>query len=83
MNKEDTRPDTETRNTGIKTWPTHTDCTGRRIAVGDTVHILNTGLFTRNRAVVTKLGKARVSLCLTLGRSMNQKGTNIKVINNV
>ena len=57
-------PDTENRNTGIKPPRNHVDSVGNKIEVGDTVHILSTGLFKGNTAVVTKIGKVQVSLKL-------------------
>ena len=57
-------PDTEDRNMGTKPPRNHVDSVGNKIEVGDTVHILSTGLFKGNKAVVTKIRKVRVSLKL-------------------
>ena len=78
--KTDTSPDTIKRNTGATLPLQHTDSTGHEIKVGDTVRILNTGLFRGDRGVVPKLGKARISLKLTPGRNTNRKSTNLEVI---
>ena len=58
----------------------HLDSVGKTIEVGDTVCILSTGLYTGNTAVVTKIGKAQVSLKLKSGRSTNRKSTNLRVV---
>ena len=79
LNQNDTSPNTLIRNTGMASPPQHIDSNGRGIKVGHTVQILNTGLFRGNTGVVTKLGKARVSIKLTLGRIINQKSTNLEV----
>ena len=56
------------------------DSKGIMIEVGDTVQVLNLGLFKGNKGIVTKLGKARVSLRLASGKSTNRKSTNLEVV---
>ena len=73
-------PDIHKRNTGTTPQAQHTDSKGSKIKVGDTIHVLSTGLFKGNRGVVTKLGKARVSLKLASGRNTNHKSTNLEVL---
>ena len=68
-------PDTNRRNTGTTIPTQHTDNKGRPINFGNTVHILNMGLFKGNRGV-----KARISIRLASGRTSNQKITNLEVI---
>ena len=79
--KNDTSPDIESRNTGKRAPSKHIDSKGCGINIGNTVRVLSTGLFSGNTGVVTKLGKARVSIRLPLGRTTNRKSTNLEVIN--
>ena len=74
-NQEHLRPDTTSRNMGPAPSTQHTDNKGNVIEVGDMVRVLNLGLFKGNKGIVTKLGKARVSLRLT-----NRKSTNLEVV---
>ena len=78
--KQHTSPDTKVRNMDTTKTNQHTDRRGRKIEAGDTVHILNTGLFKGNTGTVKKLGSARISIKLASGRSTNQKSTNLEII---
>ena len=73
-------PDTNKRNTGRKPLSHHTDNVGNKIKVGNTVKVLSTGLFRGDIGRVTKLGKARVLIKLTLGRNTNRKSSILRVI---
>ena len=73
-------PNTNDRNTGARPPPQHTDSTGVEINVRDTVKILSTGLFRGDRGVVTKLGKACVSVKLPSWRTKNRKSINLRII---
>ena len=79
--ENNTSPDTESRNTGKRAPSKHIDSKGRGINIGNTIRVLSTGLFSGNTGVVTKLGKARVSIRLPSGRTPNRKSTNLEVIN--
>ena len=79
-NQEHLRLNTRSRNTGAAPLTQHTDSKGNAIKVGDTVRVLNLGFFKGNEGIVTKLGKARVSLRLASGKSTNRKSTNLEVV---
>ena len=73
-------PDTRNRNTGINIPIARVDSRGHTIEVGNTVHVLNAGLFKGNTGIVAKLVKVRVSIRLQSGRSTNRKSSNLEVI---
>ena len=59
---------------------THKDNSRNTIEVGDTVRVLNPGLFRDNVGTVTKIGKARISIRLKSGKSTNRKSSNLQVV---
>ena len=66
--------------TNNNTASTHKDNSGNTIEIGDTVRVLNPGLFRDNVGTVTKIGKARISIRLKSGKSTNRKSSNLQVV---
>jgi transcription antitermination factor NusG len=57
------------------------DNDGTELKVGDTVRILNKGLFRETSGTITKLGKSRVSIRLdNSGQTTTRKSTNLRLI---
>ena len=69
------------RNTRITTRSEILDCNGTELKVGDSVRILNKGLFRENTGKVTKLGNSRVSIELTNSKQVTtRKSNNLRLI---
>lgn len=76
-----TNNDNNSKRERITTRPEILDNTGTELKVGDTVRILNKGLFKETSGIVTKLGKSRVSIRLdNSGQITTRKSTNLRLV---
>ena len=65
----------------ITTRPEILDTTGTELKIGDTVRILNKGLFKESSGTITKLGKSRVSIRLSnSGQITTRKSVNLRLV---
>jgi uncharacterized Zn ribbon protein len=80
-NELNTDNEREQKNTRITTRPEILDNDGTELRIGDTVKILNKGLFKETTGVITKLGKSRVSIRLdSSGQVTTRKSSNLRLI---